>query len=154
MEIKKIEVKKIEYVTTYIANDGTEFLSEDECKKYEKTARSVIHGMFKKLPIQITENLGEHDPFGCFSYDDTLYAVSVRNIDDVETVNRWIMSHGNYNDPIGADTVGTIQLFDVYDSSSVWNIGTPYDLKKKYNEAIDKLFDSLVQKDEGGNSNE
>lgn len=49
-EIK--EEKKREVVDTYVyyeAIDGTRFTSEEECKKYEGSAKGVLRGKLKKL---------------------------------------------------------------------------------------------------------
>ena len=151
MRTERTEVQKIEYVTKYIANDGEEFLDEEACKKYEKTAECAINGMFKKLKVQETACIGDGEPFGQFGYEDYLYAVKIENADQLEIVNKWIVSNDNYSccekQLIGADKIGAIQLIDVYDGG-VWTVGTPEELKEKYIKAIDKLFDKLIEKAE------
>ena len=152
MEIKQIE--RITYKNVYVANAGTEFSDEAECKKYEDTAICVINAMFQKIPHETNNSFCEYkDMFSSFSCDDNMFAVKIRNADDVEVVNKWIMSHGNCNSIIGPETIGTIQLFDVYDSCSVWNIGTPEQLKEKYSKAVDSLYSTLIEKSEEKNAN-
>ena len=151
MTVKEKEIKRVEIKKIYVANDGTEFSTEEECKKYEKTAECAINGMFKKLKVQETCCIGDGEPFGSFGYEDTLYAVKIENTDQLEIVNKWIADNDNYSrcekQLIGADKIGTIQLIDVYDGG-VWTVGTPEELKEKYIKAIDKLFDELIDKTE------
>ena len=156
MKTERREYKRYENI--YIANDGTEFKSEDECKKYEATAVCAINQMFDKIPKQITHSLGDSFGYG-FGYDDSLYAIKIDSIEDVEVVNKWLLRSGDANENarscIGADAVGTIQLFSSYDYDNyIWNIGTPEKMKKDYCDCIDRLFDSLVEKPQEGENHE
>jgi len=142
-KIERIEIKKI-----YVADDGTEFQSEEECKKYEQTARCVINGMFHKLKIQKTYGVGDCEPFNFFGYEDCVYAVKIENMNQVEIVNKWMKSENSCHineSYLGADAVGTIQLLSPFEGG-VWVIGTPDELKETYNKAIDNLFVALVEK--------
>lgn len=151
MEIKEKRIERVEIKKYYVAADGTEFASEEECRKYEDTARCAINAMFEKLEMQKTFCVGDSiDMLTPFSYDDNMYAVKVRDINDVETINKWIKAAHKDNAVLGAETIGTIQLLDMYDCSSVWCIGTPDDLKAKYARAVDELVDKLVEKTEEG----
>ena len=141
------EIKKIEYEYTYVADDGTEFKSEEECRKYEQTAQCAINAMFEKLPKQETfDPTGGSFPY--FGSEETIIAVKVDTLNDVETINKWIMARkGNKSaDCIGAESVGTIQLFGECDGDWLWRIGTPDELKKTCCEAIDTWFDKLTEK--------
>ena len=145
--IERVEIKKI-----YVANDGTEFQNEEECRKYEQTAKCTINAMFKKLKIQRTENVGyKLEDIFALCYEDNVFAVKIENVDSLEIVNKWICSHAGHHDDavIGNEAIGTIQLIDVYDGDyGAWVVGTPDDLKKQYCDAIDKLYNKLVDKTE------
>lgn len=150
MRTEKKEIQKIEYVTTYIAKDGTEFKSEDECRKYEATATCAIMEMLKKLPQQETYD-PENNGLPYFGCDDTLKAFKIRTIDDVETVNKWLLDlspTGNKGMCLGADAVGTIQLFCIYNyDNDVWKLGSVDELKNTYLKAIDSFVDKLTEKE-------
>lgn len=151
MEIREKKIEKVEFVKEYVANDGTVFNSEDECRKYEQTAKGAINGMFMKLPkIQINECAADREPFYGFSCEDTIYAVRIQNVDEVEVINKWL----KLTDPCNCHSVSTeeigkiILLCRYYDG--VYVVGTPEYLKKQYCDAIDQWFSSLVEKPEDG----
>lgn len=75
-ETKEVIVKKL-----YIANDGTVFNNEEECKKHEKTAELMSE--YNKL---VKGNISEFDLFlqsgnVDYSYD----IIEVNNASDIET---------------------------------------------------------------------
>ena len=135
-KIERVEIKKI-----YVANDGTEFEDVNECKKYEQTAKCAIDAMFNKLKMQKTEYVG--DSIRSFCMDDTVYAIKIKNMNQLEVVNKWIKSREASGRIIGEDEVGTIQLI-CDDGYSAWTMGTPDNLKKEYCDAIDGFFDELI----------
>lgn len=150
MRTEKKEIQKIEYEYTYIANDGTEFKSEDECRKYEETAKCAIFGAIKRLEYQETRCFAERecDLFTSFSCDDNMYAFRIRNVDDLEVINRWIHLVNIAGDKLGTDAIGTIQLINTYcDDEDVWLIGTVEQFKERICKQIDKLVDKLVKKE-------
>lgn len=148
MRTERKEIQKIEHATIYIANDGTEFRDEDECRKYENTAECAIKEMFNKLNPQVTYNVGDSNPFYVLGCDDDLYAVKIENTNQLEIVNKWIRVQDKYqSNTLGDDAIGTIQLINNY-LDGILILGTPEQLKEKYCEAIDQLFDKLVEKSE------
>lgn len=147
MQVKEKKIEKVEIKKIYVADDGTEFATEEQCKSYEQTAKFAIECMLKKLNQLTTYNfVNSIDELNTFGYDDTMYAIEIRNTNDVETVNKWVLSHGDCNKDacIGTETIGTIQLFDCWDDASIWNIGTPDDLKARYAKGVDKLIEGLI----------
>ena len=147
---KNVVYKQItKEVVTYVADDGTIFNSEEECNKYEQTANFAINVAFSKLELQRNEYVGDRDPFCMFSCEDDVIAVKVKNANDVEIINKWIASRYDAKCKpellIGAETIGTIQLFCIYDfDNGVWELGTPEDLKKMFIDGVDKLIDKLI----------
>lgn len=77
-ETKEVIVKKL-----YIANDGTVFNNEEECKKHEKT--SELMSEYNKL---VKGNVNEFDLFFEVGNVDYSYdIVEVKNENDIKTVN-------------------------------------------------------------------
>jgi len=151
MEIREKKIERVEYVKEYVANDGEVFQSEEECRKYEQTAKGAINGMFMKLPnIQINECAADTDPFYTFSCEDTIYAIRIQNVEELEVVNKWIKA----TDPCCCHSVSTedigkiILLCRYYDG--VFVVGTPDYLKDQYCAAIDHWFSKLVENPEEG----
>ena len=78
-ETKEVVVKKL-----YIANDGTVFNNEEDCKKHEKTTELMSE--YNKL---VKGNISEFDLF--FENGDVDYSydiVEVKNENDIEIVNK------------------------------------------------------------------
>ena len=53
--MKRIEKEIKSYKTIYVANDGTEFSSEEECKKYDESAKGIIFSRYNKLILCKTD---------------------------------------------------------------------------------------------------
>ena len=149
MEIREETIEKTVYETkkTYIANDGTEFKNREECEKYEETAQCAINSMFKKLKIQQTDSVGEDETFNLFMYEDTMHAVKIETLEELEVVNKWICFKDPTQTTIGTEKIGTIQLINEYDGG-VWVVGTPEELKDRYCNAIDGFCNELIEKTE------
>ena len=143
--------KNVETITVtkdiihYEAFDGTIFDSEDECKQYEKTSQCAINGAFNQIPQTDVSGEGVYDAIGSFSYDDTIHAIYVKDINTLVTINKWFVSVG-VGHLLSADDIGTIQLIDTYDGD-VWLMGTPEEYKKRLCDFIDNnLVNPLMEK--------
>lgn len=152
MEIKeeKIEQTIYEVKKTYVANDGTEFKDLEECEKYEESSKCVINSMFNKLKTQKTEYIGDCDMFNMFQYEDDMYAVKIENANQLEIVNKWIRENSEDPEYLSAEAIGTIQLLLAFDSDircswGVSPIGTPEQLKQMFSDAVDKLYNELIE---------
>lgn len=53
--MKRIEKEIKSYKTMYVANDGTEFSSEEECCKYDESAKGIIFSRYNKLILGKTD---------------------------------------------------------------------------------------------------
>lgn len=153
MRTEEREIKR--YKTIYIANDGTEFETQEQCERYEKTAQCAIHAAFKSLPVQTTPDILDSDIFPYFACEDNVIAVKIRNVTDLEIVNRWLLEtygkHGEEVACLGESAIGTIQLIEEYDfGNEMWFIGTPEKLKEQFIAGVDRLIDKLVDKKEEG----
>lgn len=144
--------KNVEYVTVqkevvkWEAYDGTIFSDENECALYERTAKCAINGAFEKIPQ--TEICAEYlyDGIGSLSYDDRLHAVFIEDVNTLEIVNRWIEQNYGGVSKLSAKDIGTVLLYDTYDTD-VWLIGTPEEYKKKFCDFIDNnLVNPLMKK--------
>ncbi len=144
--------KKIDTITvtkeiiTYEALDGTIFDNEDECRKYEKTAQCAINGAFEQLPREDVDAEALNDTVGDFSDDDTLHSIYIEDANTLEVINRWLVHNGWGSSKLSAKDIGTILLYDTYDTD-VWIIGTPEEYKKKFCDFIDNnLVKPLTEK--------
>lgn len=85
MRVEKItETKEVVVKKLYIANDGTVFNNEEDCKKHERTAELMSE--YNKL---VKGNISEFDLF--FENGDVDYSydiVEVKKENDIEIVNK------------------------------------------------------------------
>lgn len=83
-EIKKTveEVVRVEY----IAEDGTVFHNEDECKKYEESALFAVSSKLKRLVAEWTSHysLNEHND------EEELEIFDVQTEEDLENLRRYL----------------------------------------------------------------
>lgn len=91
-EIKR-EVTDIH--TYYEAADGTRFENQEECKKYEETAKCIIRSKAMKLVVAKNKNawklMGGSD-------DDTVTAFKMEKLEDLDTTKLfWLMECPWYN---------------------------------------------------------
>ena len=86
-EIRKTETIEKLVRTEYIAEDGTVFRSEEECKKYEESALFAISKELKRLTKDNTSQYEINDNFSC---DDTVEIFDVQTERDLENLRRYL----------------------------------------------------------------
>ena len=153
MKKERREFKRVEYKDVFIAGDGTEFSLEDECKKYEESAKYAVKQLIRNIPREDTNCVGQ-DFLSSFGYEDNIIAFKVRNTDDVEAINRWVKGTFEIDSTfkgVSTDQIGTIQLFETYDyDNGIWHIGSIDEIKEMFCKEVDSWVDELVDKPEEG----
>lgn len=81
--MKKIQKERKSCYDVFVAVDGTEFLTEEECKKYEESAYGVLMARYKKL---IVKSGTEYDLVPSGSEDNSCEVVKVETQADADTV--------------------------------------------------------------------
>ena len=84
--MKKVTKTKTTEQIYYEAIDGTLFSNEEECRKYEKSAKVVLYGMIKDKVVGITTP----DDLCGIGYDNPLYIYKVDSMETLELLNRYI----------------------------------------------------------------
>ena len=97
--MKPIEIEKVTKVTHYEAIDGTTFTTEEECQKYEDTAKCVLLTKYKPL---VKRTASEYDIFNTgsdeYMIDILQYLSSESDIDILIQLHRLYCSGRNFND--------------------------------------------------------
>ena len=97
--MKPIEIEKVTKVTHYEAIDGTTFTTEEECVKYEDTAKCVLLTKYKPL---VKRTASECDIFNTgsdeYMIDILQYLSSESDIDILIQLHRLYCSGRNFND--------------------------------------------------------
>jgi hypothetical protein len=84
MKEKKIE--NITYATVYVANDGTEFNTKEDCAKYERTYACAMKS--RLMAMAINEN-DEENMFSRGSCDCSVIVVIPRSEKDIDTIKQY-----------------------------------------------------------------
>ena len=90
--MKKIE-KQVEKVTketviTYEASDGRIFKSEEECKKYEETAKKMV--IYNRIQQNLIGKTNIYDLFGEGSQDEVVEIYRIDSLEIVELLRQYI----------------------------------------------------------------
>ena len=97
--MKPIEIEKVTKVTRYEAIDGTTFTTEEECVKYEDTAKCVLLTKYKPL---IKRTVSECDIFNTgsdeYMIDILQYLSSESDIDILIQLHKLYCSSRKFND--------------------------------------------------------
>ena len=97
--MKPIEIEKVTKVTRYEAIDGTTFTTEEECVKYEDTAKCVLLTKYKPL---VKRTASECDIFNTgsdeYMIDILQYLSSESDIDILIQLHKLYCSSRNLND--------------------------------------------------------
>lgn len=68
----------------YVANDGKEFDTAEECKKYESSAYAAVNTKYQQLVVSRTTEWNLYDEVGCQDTDIELVRISSK--DDIDIV--------------------------------------------------------------------
>lgn len=153
------EIMRREYKDIYIANDGKEFTSEEECKKYEQTAEGVINSAFARLSVgNKVYNVSEDwFIFGC---EEDLECVHIKDEHDLHDFNMYLQHHeaspcgklyvNKVPIPVqfGAEAIGTIQVIGVDACDYRYVYGSIEDMKEYLYRHADSLIKRLTEKEE------
>lgn len=81
------ETREVVVRTEYVAEDGTVFRTEEECKKYEESALFAISKELKRLT---NGTISQSEINDNFSYDDTVEIFNVDTEKDLENLKRYL----------------------------------------------------------------
>ena len=135
--VKEIQITKEEI--TYIANDGTEFKIEDECRKYEDTAECAIWSALAKIVQEKSSVESIIDDSIGFAYDGVFYAIQINSTNDIEIVNKWIVNTlgEKYAEEkcISTEAIGKTLIFEEYEGWIV-NWGTIDEMVERFKKSL------------------
>lgn len=87
-EVRKTETIEKLVKIEYIAEDGTVFSNEEECKKYEGSALFAISKELKRLTEK--DCVSQNDINDGLSYDDMVEIFDVQTERDLENLRRYL----------------------------------------------------------------
>lgn len=102
--MKKIqkEIVRKEYVSVFVANDGTEFSDEAECKKYDESAKGVLLAKYQQVVLKESD---AYSLFGFGSDEEVIEVVKLNSKEDVDLIvqcylleNDYIKERDDYNE--------------------------------------------------------
>lgn len=127
--MKEIKKQRVSYDISWEAIDGTSFNNEEECRKYENTARMVLWARLKEFTVA-EDN--EFSLFGVGNDYDKVFAVKILTPEVCDTVTQlWMLDNfGSMKDDISEDsyvsrTLATIK--SAYTNKDILLVGASYD---------------------------
>lgn len=87
------EIIRKECKTVYIANDGTEFTNDVECKKYEQSALGVLNSRYKEFVIK---TISEEELTKMGNCDSVLEVVKINNCDGMDVLAQLYCLYHSY----------------------------------------------------------
>lgn len=134
MKVNEVrQTKTIEELirTEYIAEDGTVFRSEEECKKYEESALFAVSKQLKRLDNK-KNGASEYDIYDECSEEDLVEIFNAETERDIENIRRYVylkaLSNNSYVNKKAVDLPNITSGHEViihwgYDVDSCWTIG-------------------------------
>lgn len=163
--------REVTEVYGYESIDGTYFKTEEECKKYEETARYAINKAFFDLCVKQDEDRSFNgimfrecsifENFGYGSEEWMLVVVEMKTLEDLKIVDMYRKEHLHKTqlnlpknmltkDHIGKRVlVGIGQHYEGYDAFYVY--GTLDELVEKFKNDVNRYFNPVIN---GGDKNE
>lgn len=130
-EIRKTETIEKLVRIEYIAEDGTVFRSEEECKKYEESALFAISKELKRLDNK-KNGASEYDIYDECSEEDLVEIFNAETERDIENIRRYVylkaLSNSSYVSKSDVDLPNITLGHEVivhwnYDQDECWTIG-------------------------------
>ena len=101
--MKRNDVKaEVVVRTEYVAEDGTVFKNEDECRKYEESALFAVKSRLKKLNSRYVSIFDLYDEG---SEDDEIEIFDVQTEEDLELLRRYVYLELSLNNSTPEETV-------------------------------------------------
>lgn len=90
--MKKIQKEIKTYESVYVADDGTEFKNESECRAYDESAKGVLNARLKAITVKESNEYHIFDK-GC---EDNPVEVLKPTADDVQTILQVFLLYNSY----------------------------------------------------------
>ena len=134
MKLESREVKTSK--TVYVAMDGAEFDSKDECLAYEQECFGEFYEPFMALPKEEISGEDLMDTIINPAYDDAVFFVYIDSEETRKIVNNFLLDRGD--EEISTQDIGTVQMILMWsDEQGASVMGSAEENKKAYCEMID-----------------
>jgi hypothetical protein len=135
--MKEITTTKVVTIG-YEAFDGTRFSTEDECRKYEKSAEVVIRRNAEDL--MVGKMVSVESLYECFCCDDMICVWDIDTADHLRIVNQYLdtIDYGTRVDPkyLGERVAVVVGAYDGWAGV----LGTEEELREKFNARLAGVF--------------
>lgn len=150
--------------TVYVAVDGTEFYSEEECKTYEESAIGtlMIRLKMEKIDNHIYKTLDNFFDDGCNRCDYYSFSVDKKNLEDVIHLvkvyeeskhwnclaGKWYEEHKNYTTrevPVYSELKPGFYIFCINTDCGYISLYNKDIFLAHFNDAWDKTFNPITE---------
>lgn len=140
------QVVKTEEVAYWVAKDGTEFEREEDCKTYEETSERIIKETFNNLELSGKGHIDSvllYDGIDLPAIDSDMFAVKIKNINDLAVANNWIatVTNGDLSQCLDTYCIGKSIILEYYKwDNIVYNHGTIEKWTEQFRQTLEKYF--------------
>ena len=135
--MKEITTTKV-ITIGYEAFDGTRFSTEDDCRKYEQSAKGVIRRSAEDL--MVSKMVSIESLYDCFCCEDMICVWDINTADHLQIVNQYLdtIDYGTRVDPkyLGKRVAAIAGA----DDSWACVLGTEEELREKFNARLSRVF--------------
>lgn len=154
------QTKTVEEIVAYVADDGTRFKTEEECKKYEESAEAAILKSFidtcvcdKRDEYRFSE-CSIYEKFGYGSEEYDYCVVNIKNENDLKIANMYAAfrePQESNNNRLTTDTIGKRVLVAL--GNDDWNpvfvvLGTLEEEIEKFKKEMSLFFYTREEREE------
>lgn len=138
--LEKEEVVKRVY--GYESEDGKVFSSEEECRKYEESARFAASSAAEKLVVNSESGYRYHDDLFCIGYEDEVVVYQINTANDLHILNTKLRTLYccSSDKLLGPEYIGEKVCVCYWDGDAFSVIGTIKSMREVFEKYLVSLF--------------
>lgn len=125
----------------YEADDGIRFPTEDQCRKYETSAKYACKRAFEAIAGECHNGTDYHEIL-CIGYEDEIYVVDVKDVEILKVVNMYLDTLTDTNTFMKPEKIGQKVAISIWDHNAGAILGTRAEMESEFKSYLDRLFGS------------
>lgn len=128
----------------YEADDGTRFSTEEQCKRYESSAKYACKRAFEAIAGECHNGTDYHEIL-CIGYEDEIYVVDVKDAETLRVINMYLDALTDTNTFMKPEKIGQKVAISIWDHNAGAILGTRAEMESEFKLYLDRLFGSETE---------
>lgn len=128
----------------YEADDGTRFSTEEQCRKYESSAKYACKRAFEAIAGECHNGTDYHEIL-CIGYEDEIYVVDVKDVETLRVINMYLDALTDTNAFMKPEKIGQKVAISIWDHNAGAILGTRAEMESQFKTYLDELFGSETE---------